>query len=189
MFANSLNKHRYATVEDVKSKDFKPSAYYKRMLAQLRAQTQTNKSKKKNRHRSGRDRNRDDRDDRDDRDRSRNRNRRDNDGNKGKRKHDDGDIDMVDPVEQEKRLQRYSYSLPTLYHISFCTIYIDTIHPDGGNSFQKKEKRLTAKPITSCHPPQCQHYFSQAWHPNHPLVPVLNLSLKKLALILYYNNL
>lgn len=116
---------RYATVEDVKSKDNKPSAYYKKMLGDLR-----NKKGKKNRQHK-----------RDDRDRNRNRNRNgnrdrqrnENAGAKGKRKLDDeGDIEMIDPVEQEKRKQRRkkffpeeseeASSEPTNYIVSSTTV-------------------------------------------------------------------
>eukprot|EP00026_Physarum_polycephalum_P005145 Phypoly_transcript_05174.p1 GENE.Phypoly_transcript_05174~~Phypoly_transcript_05174.p1 ORF type:complete len:468 (+),score=90.56 Phypoly_transcript_05174:91-1494(+) len=102
---------RYATVEDVKSKDHRPSAHYKRMLAQLRSQKQNSRKGKKNR--GGRDRNRDE----GGRNRKRNRNRgnrnqdQDQTG-KGKRKFDDGDIDMVDPAELEKRKQRRKKFFP-----------------------------------------------------------------------------
>jgi len=109
---------RYATVEDVKSKDFKPSAYYKKLLAQLRSRKN---NKAKNRQHGSR--NREDRDRDRNHNRNRNRSRRDHlqDGNgngggdgggRGKRKFTDGDIDMTDPVEQEKRLQRRKKFFP-----------------------------------------------------------------------------
>ena len=116
-----LDGYRYATVEDVKSKEFKPSAYYKKMLGELRSQNQKSRSKNRSRRGGGRNRDSDDHQDRNrnrNSNRNRNRNRsRDHEGEddngdgssgRGKRKLDDGDTDMVDPVEQEKRLQRYS---------------------------------------------------------------------------------
>lgn len=90
---------RYATVQDVKSKEFRPSAYYKKMLAQLRAKhTQTQKQQRNKNKNTNKKQNR--------RKERKQTNNDDNGQKSGKRKHDDGDVEMLDPAEQEKRLQR-----------------------------------------------------------------------------------
>jgi sortase (surface protein transpeptidase) len=97
-------------VEDVKSAGFKPSAYYKKMLSQLREKKVQKQKQKRNKQKRNKQR--------------RNQNGDDEVSSKsGKRKLDDGDIEMIDPAEQEKRSQRYSYPL-----IEITTILFDLIH-------------------------------------------------------------